>query len=192
MISPKEAQVAQEQVQRASDHRDLEEQWKRDEPCGTSAANTRSVNQPTISGSRNLVAGGRLTSTIFRSWKRRTVSWISRFKTQNWALERCFTPLSSHGAVLASQVLPSLRRSDCCSSRQGSSSPRGSFFLPAFVVITWVAFLGYRYLRRVREDAAQHVVPPDRSRRVNSTVGRLISTTIRVWRKQCRNSPESV
>jgi hypothetical protein len=32
--------------------------------------------------------------------------------------------------------------------------PGGQLFLPAFVVITLVAFLGYRYLRRVREDAA--------------------------------------
>ena len=32
--------------------------------------------------------------------------------------------------------------------------PGGQVFLPAFVVITLVAFLGYRYLRRVREDAA--------------------------------------
>jgi hypothetical protein len=32
--------------------------------------------------------------------------------------------------------------------------PGGQLFLPAFVIITLVAFLGYRYLRRVREDAA--------------------------------------
>jgi len=32
--------------------------------------------------------------------------------------------------------------------------PGGQLFLPAFVVITLVAFLGYRYLRRVRQDAA--------------------------------------
>jgi hypothetical protein len=32
--------------------------------------------------------------------------------------------------------------------------PGGQLFLPAFVVITLVAFLGYRYLRRVREDVA--------------------------------------
>jgi hypothetical protein len=31
--------------------------------------------------------------------------------------------------------------------------PGGQLFLPAFAVITLVAFLGYRYLRRVREDA---------------------------------------
>ena len=32
--------------------------------------------------------------------------------------------------------------------------PGGQLFLPALVVITLVAFLGYRYLRRVRQDAA--------------------------------------
>jgi hypothetical protein len=32
--------------------------------------------------------------------------------------------------------------------------PGGQLFFPAFVVIALVAFLGYRYLRRVREDAA--------------------------------------
>lgn len=32
--------------------------------------------------------------------------------------------------------------------------PGGQLLLPAFVVITLGAFLGYRYLRRVREDAA--------------------------------------
>jgi len=32
--------------------------------------------------------------------------------------------------------------------------PGGQLFLPAFVVITLVAFIGYRYLRRVREDDA--------------------------------------
>jgi len=32
--------------------------------------------------------------------------------------------------------------------------PEGQLFLPALVVITLVAFLGYRYLRRVREAAA--------------------------------------
>ena len=32
--------------------------------------------------------------------------------------------------------------------------PGGQLFLPSFVVITLVAFLGYRYLRRVREPAA--------------------------------------
>lgn len=32
--------------------------------------------------------------------------------------------------------------------------PEGQLFLPAFVVITLVGFLGYRYLGRVREGAA--------------------------------------
>jgi hypothetical protein len=32
--------------------------------------------------------------------------------------------------------------------------PGGQLFLPAFIVITLVAFLGYRYLGRAREDAA--------------------------------------
>ena len=32
--------------------------------------------------------------------------------------------------------------------------PGGQLFLPSFVVIIVVAFLGYRYLRRVREPAA--------------------------------------
>ena len=33
-------------------------------------------------------------------------------------------------------------------------SPGGQLFLPSFVVIVLVAFLGYRYLRRAREPAA--------------------------------------
>ena len=32
--------------------------------------------------------------------------------------------------------------------------PGGQIFLPSFVVISLVAFVGYRYLRRVREHAA--------------------------------------
>jgi hypothetical protein len=32
--------------------------------------------------------------------------------------------------------------------------PEGQLFLPSFVVVSLVAFLGYRYLRRVREPAA--------------------------------------
>jgi hypothetical protein len=32
--------------------------------------------------------------------------------------------------------------------------PGVQLFLPAFVAITLVAFIGYRYLRRVRKDAA--------------------------------------
>jgi hypothetical protein len=32
--------------------------------------------------------------------------------------------------------------------------PGGQLFLPALVVLTLIAFLGYWYLRRVREDAA--------------------------------------
>ena len=33
-------------------------------------------------------------------------------------------------------------------------NPGGQLFLPAFVIIALIAFLGYRYLRRVREPAA--------------------------------------
>jgi hypothetical protein len=32
--------------------------------------------------------------------------------------------------------------------------PGGPAFSPAFAVITLIAFLGYRYLRKAREDAA--------------------------------------
>lgn len=35
--------------------------------------------------------------------------------------------------------------------------PGGQLFIPSFVVITLVGFLGYRYLRKVREPAAQRV-----------------------------------
>jgi hypothetical protein len=49
---------------------------------------------------------------------------------------------------------PSLRRSDLLLFPARFIVSGGQLVLPSFAVITLIAFLGYRYLRRVREAAA--------------------------------------